>query len=359
WGDPSQAGDDVSGRGAITHMTLLSKNNTGMHNLFRMGSLASLEGQFGKWPRMDRDLLSTYSEGLIGTSGCPSGEIQTRLRLGQWDEAVRAAGELQDIFGKENFYIELMNHGLELERRVKKQLLELSKRIGAPPLATNDLHYTTHQDAHAHEALLCVQSASTLEEPTYDQGGKRFALSGDGYYLKSAAQMRELFAELPEACDNTLLVAEQCEVSYVEETGRFMPHYPVPEGEDEVSTFVQAVHSGLEKRYPDGVPEEARKQAEYEIEVVTGKGYAGYYLGVADFSDWAKEQGIRVGPGRGSGAGSIAAYAMSITELDPLQHGLIFERYLNPERESMPDFDIDFDERRRSEVIGYVSDRYG
>ncbi|HLR27468.1 MAG TPA: DNA polymerase III subunit alpha, partial [Ruania sp.] len=203
------------------------------------------------------------------------------------------------------------------------------------------------------------QSASTLEEPTYDQGGKRFALSGDGYYLKSAAQMRELFAELPEACDNTLLVAEQCEVSYVEETGRFMPHYPVPEGQDEVSTFVQAVNSGLEKRYPEGVPDDARKQAEYEIEVVTGKGYAGYYLVVADFINWAKEQGIRVGPGRGSGAGSIAAYAMSITELDPLQHGLIFERFLNPERESMPDFDIDFDERRRSEVIGYVSDRYG
>src|SRR5699024_4812325 len=145
----------------------------------------------------------------------------------------------------------------------------------------------------------------------------------------------------------------------VEETGRFMPHYPVPEGQDEVSTFVQAVNSGLENGYPEGVPDDARKQAEYEIEVVTGKGYAGYYLVVADFINWAKEQGIRVGPGRGSGAGSIAAYAMSITELDPLQHGLIFERFLNPERESMPDFDIDFDERRRGEVIGYVSDRYG
>src|SRR5699024_5239054 len=155
-----------------------------------------------------------------------------------------------------------------------------------------------------------------------------------------------------EACDNTLLVAEQCEVYYVEETGRFMPHYPVPEGQDEVSTFVQTVNSGLEKRYHEGVPDDARKQAEYKIEVVTGKGYAGYYLVVADFINWAKEQGIRVGPGRGSGAGSIAAYAMSITELDPLQHGLIFERFLNPERESMPDFDIDFDERRRSEVIG-------
>ena len=359
WGEDNQAGDDVSARGAYTHMTLLSKNNTGMHNLFRMGSLASLEGQLGKWPRMDKELLSTYAEGLIATSGCPSGEVQTRLRLGQWDEAVRAAGEMQDIFGKENYYIELMSHGLEIERRVRSGLLELARQLDAPLLATNDLHYTKHEDAHAHEALLCVQSSSTLEEPTYDQGGKRFALSGDGYYLKSAEEMRELFAELPEACDNTLRVAEQCEVSFTEEVGRYMPHFPVPEGEDEVSTFVQAVETGLQQRYPAGVPDQVRKQAEYELEVITGKGYAGYYLVVADFINWAKDHGIRVGPGRGSGAGSMAAYAMSITELDPLEHGLIFERFLNPERMSMPDFDIDFDERRRGEVIKYVSDKYG
>ncbi|HLS63274.1 MAG TPA: DNA polymerase III subunit alpha [Ruania sp.] len=359
WGEESQAGDDVSARGAYTHMTILSKNNTGMHNLFRMSSLASLEGQLGKWPRMDRELLSTYAEGLIATSGCPSGEVQVRLRLGQWEEAVRAAADMQDIFGKENYYIELMDHGLDIERRVTKQLLELAKHIDAPLLATNDLHYTTREDAHAHEALLCVQSGSTLEEPTYDQGGKRFAFSGSGYYLKSAAEMRELFAELPEACDNTLRVAEQCEVSYTEEVGRYMPHFPVPEGEDEVSTFVQSVETGLQQRYPAGVPDEVRKQAEYEIEVITGKGYAGYYLVVADFINWAKDHGIRVGPGRGSGAGSMAAYAMSITELDPLEHGLIFERFLNPERMSMPDFDIDFDERRRGEVIKYVSEKYG
>src|SRR5690625_1843392 len=180
WGEESQAGDDVSARGAYTHMTILSKNNTGMHNLFRMSSLASLEGQLGKWPRMDRELLSTYAEGLIATSGCPSGEVQVRLRLGQWEEAVRAAADMQDIFGKENYYIELMDHGLDIERRVTKQLLELAKHIDAPLLATNDLHYTTREDAHAHEALLCVQSGSTLEEPTYDQGGKRFAFSGSG-----------------------------------------------------------------------------------------------------------------------------------------------------------------------------------
>src|SRR5699024_2829696 len=265
--------------------------------------------------------------GLIATSGCPSGEIQVRLRLGQWEEAVRAAADMQDIFGKENYYIELMDHGLDIERRVTQQLLELARHIDAPLLATNDLHYTTREDAHAHEALLCVQSGSTLEEPTYDQGGKRFAFSGSGYYLKSAEEMRELFAELPEACDNTLRVAEQCEVSYTEEVGRYMPHFPVPEGEDEVSTFVQLVPTGRQRRYTPGGAEEARRQVEYEVDVLTGKGYAGYCLVVADSINWAKDHGIRVGLGRGSGAGSMAAYAMSITELDPLEHGLIFERF--------------------------------
>ncbi|WP_163542486.1 DNA polymerase III subunit alpha [Occultella kanbiaonis] len=359
WGDASQAGDDVSARGAYTHMTLLSRTTQGMHNLFRMSSLASLEGQLGKWPRMDRDLLSTYAEGLIATSGCASGEIQTRLRLGQREEAIRAAAELQDIFGKENFYIEIMDHGLDIERRTFADLIEIAKEIGAPLLATNDLHYTKEEDAHAHEALLCVQSGATLDEPTYEQGGKRFAFGGQGYYLKSAAQMRELFRDYPEACDNTLLVAEQCDVTFTEQVGKYMPHFPVPEGEDEISTFVKSVEVGLHKRFGETVPEEVRKQAEYEIDIITSKGYAGYYLVVADFINWAKDNGIRVGPGRGSGAGSMAAYAMSITELDPLKNGLIFERFLNPERMSLPDFDIDFDERRRSEVIKYVSDTYG
>ncbi len=359
WGEDSQSGDDVSARGAYTHLTLLAKNNTGMHNLFRMSSLASLEGQWGKWPRMDAELLSTYSEGMIATSGCASGEVQTRLRLGQWDEAVRAAAEMQDIFGRENYYIEVMDHGIDIERRTIADLFRLAKHIGAPLLATNDLHYTRREDAHAHEALLCVNSGSKLTEPSYAQGGSRFAFEGEEFYLKSGAEMRELFRDHPEACDNTLLVAEQCEVSFTEEVGRYMPHFPVPEGEDEVSYFVRKVEEGLRERYPGGVPEEVRKQAEYEQEVISSKGYAGYYLVVADFINWAKSQGIRVGPGRGSGAGSMAAYAMGITGLDPLQNGLIFERFLNPERMSLPDFDIDFDERRRGEVIRYVSDKYG
>ena len=359
WGDASQASDDVSARGGYTHMTLLSRTTAGMHNLFRMSSLASLEGQLGKWPRMDRELLTTYSDGLIATSGCASGEIQTRLRLGHHEEARRAAGEFQDIFGAENFYIEIMDHGLDIERRTFADLIALSKEIGAPLLATNDLHYTKAEDAHAHEALLCVQSGSTLAEPTNEQGGNRFAFGGEGYYLKSANQMRELFRDHPQACDNTLLVAEQCDVTFTEQVGKYMPHFPVPEGEDEVSTFVKAVEVGLHRRFPEGIPDEVRRRAAYENEIITSKGYAGYYLVVADFINWAKDRGIRVGPGRGSGAGSMAAYAMGITELDPLKNGLIFERFLNPERMSLPDFDVDFDERRRGEVIRYVSDKYG
>ncbi|PFG19398.1 DNA polymerase III alpha subunit [Serinibacter salmoneus] len=358
WGEPHQKADDVSGGGAFTHLTLLSETTPGMHNLFRMGSLASLEGHYFK-PRIDRELLNRYSDGLIAFSGCPSGEIQTRIRLGQYAEAVRAAGEFQDIFGKENFYIELMEHNLELERRVAKDLLRLSKEIGAPLVATNDLHYTREEDESAHEVLLAVQSGSKLTEPTYEQGGSRFALSGEGYFVRSAMQMRELFKELPEALSATLEIAERCNVEFTEQVGKYMPHFPVPEGEDEISLFVKEVEAGLEKRFNGNVPQDARDQAKYEVEVITSKGYAGYYLVVADFINWAKDNGIRVGPGRGSGAGSIAAYAMSITELDPLKNGLIFERFLNPERMSLPDFDIDFDERRRGEVIDYVTRRYG
>src|SRR6478736_5849704 len=358
WGESHQASDDVSARGAYTHMTLLSRTTEGMHNLFRMGWLASLEGQMGKWPRMDRELLQTYSAGLIATSGCPSSEVQTRLRLGHWDEAVRAAGELQDIFGKENFFVEVMDHGLEIERRTVKDLIRLAEQIGAPLVATNDLHYTTKDDAHAHEVLLAVQSGSTLDEPTYDQGGSRFAFGGDGYYVKSAEEMRRTWAELPEAVDNTLLIAERCEVEFP--TGaNYMPRFPVPAGEDENSWFVKEVERGLMRRYDGVIPDDVRAQAEYETGVIVQLGFSGYFLVVADFIQWAKDQGIRVGPGRGSAAGAMASYAMGITELDPLRHGLIFERFLNPERVSWPDVDVDFDERRRGEVIRYVTDKYG
>ncbi|HEY3715466.1 MAG TPA: DNA polymerase III subunit alpha, partial [Jatrophihabitantaceae bacterium] len=346
--------NDVSGGGAFTHMTLLAENTTGMHNLFRLSSRSSLEGFFYK-PRADRELLSEYVEGLIGTTGCPSGEIQTWLRIGDYDKARASAAEFRDIFGKDNFYLELMDHGLDIETRVHEDLLRLGRDLGLPMIATNDLHYTHAEDADTHEVLLCVQSGKTMADPN------RFKFDARDFYVKSPAEMRSLWADkydLREACDNTLLIAERCEVSFTE-GANYMPRFPVPEGENEESWFVKEVERGLLVRYPAGVPDNVRKQADYETGVIVQMGFPGYFLVVADFINWAKENGIRVGPGRGSGAGSIAAYAMRITDLDPLQHGLIFERFLNPDRVSMPDFDVDFDERRRGEVIRYVSEKYG
>src|SRR5690606_25886474 len=348
WGDGGE--DDVSGAGAYTHMTLLAETTEGMHNLFRMSSLASIEGYYFK-PRMDRELLQRYGKGIIATTGCPSGEVQTRLRLGQYEAAREAAAEFRDIFGRDNFFVEIMDHGLGIERRVMGELIRLAKDLGLPLVATNDLHYTHAADAAAHEILLCVQSGSTMADP------KRFKFDSQEFYLKSPAEMRQLFRDHPEACDNTLLIAERCNVEF-NTNANYMPRYPVPEGETEESWFVKEVERGLHARYPDGIPDEVRKQADYEVGVITQMGFPGYFLVVADFINWSKDNGIRVGPGRGSGAGSMAAYAMRITDLDPLQHGLIFERFLNPDRVSMPDFDVDFDERRRGEVIDYVTRKY-
>ncbi len=354
WGDErTRPGDDVSGSGAYTHMTLLAKDNTGLHNLFRMDSLASLDQVYAKWPRVDRELLSQHAKGLVATTGCPSGEVQTRIRLGQYDLAKQAASDLRDMFGRESFFCEVMDHGLDIERRVQQDLLRLARELDLPLLATNDTHYTRPEDAKAHAALLCVQSGSTLMDPD------RFKFDADEFYLKTPDEMRHIWRELPEACDNTLLVAEMCEVSFTEGEGRYMPRFPCPPGENEESWFVKEVEKGLRDRFPGGVPDYAKKQAEFETEVIVSKGYPGYFLVVADFITWAKENGIRVGPGRGSGAGSMCAYAMKITDLDPIPHGLIFERFLNPERASMPDFDVDFDERRRGEVIRYVTEKYG
>ncbi|SDS92247.1 DNA polymerase III subunit alpha [Microlunatus soli] len=349
WGDGG--GDDVSGGGAYTHMTLWSESTEGMHNLFRLGTRSSTEGFFYK-PRADRELLAEYAGGLIATTGCPSGEVQTYLRLGKYDEAVASAAEFRDIFGAGNYYVELMDHGLTIEKRVREDLLRLAKDLQLPLVATNDLHYAHAQDADAHEVLLCVQSGSTMAD------ANRFKLDGGGYYLKSPQEMRELFSELPEACDNTLAIAERCQSDFQHGEGRYMPRFPVPEGHDETSWFLHEVEQGLVERYPGGVTPEIRKRAEYESEVIIGKGFPGYYLVVADFMQWAKDRGIRTGV-RGSGAGSLCAYAMRITDLDPLQYKLTFERFLNPERQSLPDFDVDFDERRRGEVITYVTDKYG
>jgi DNA polymerase-3 subunit alpha len=353
--------DDVSARGAYTHMTLLSETTEGMHNLFRLSTGAWRDGFF-KQPRADRELLAQHSKGLIGTTGCPSGEVQVHLRYGQYDAARQVAADYQDILGRDNYFLELMDHGLDIERRVRDGLLRLATDLNIPLLATNDSHYVMREDAPSQEHLLCINSGSTMDIPAGDGPGQRFAFSGDGYFVKSPEEMRALWVDkydLREACDNTLLIAERCDVNFTEGSGTFMPRFPCPAGESEDSWLVKEVETGLSHRYPGGVPDEVRKQAEFELGVITTMGFSGYFLVVADFINWAKDHGIRVGPGRGSGAGSMVAYAMRITDLDPLKHGLIFERFLNPDRVSMPDFDIDFDERRRGEVIRYVTEKYG
>ncbi|MBF4619450.1 PHP domain-containing protein, partial [Clavibacter sp. VKM Ac-2873] len=262
WGNGGQ--DDVSGSGAYTHLTMLAETTEGMHNLFRLSSRASLEGYYFK-PRMDRELLSTYAKGLIATTGCPSGEVQTRLRLGQYDEAVKAAADFRDIFGAENYFCEVMDHGLGIERRIMTDLHRLAKDLGLPLVATNDLHYTHEHDATSHAALLCVQSGTTLDDPN------RFKFDADEFYLKTAQQMRHLFRDHEEACDNTLLIAERCDVQF-NESANYMPRYPVPEGESEQTWFVKEVERGLVRRYPRGFSDDVRKRADYEVGVIAQMG---------------------------------------------------------------------------------------
>ena len=349
WADGGD--DDVSGGGAYTHMTILAENNQGLSNLFKLSSLASLEGYYYK-PRMDRELLSRYAAGLIATTGCPGGEIQTRLRMGNYKEALRAASDYRDIFGAGNYFLEIMDHQIDIESRVKVDLLKLASELNLPLLATNDLHYTYHGDAAAHAALLCVQSGTTLADP------KRFRFDNDEFYLKTPAQMREIFKDIPESCDNTLLIAERCGIS-LRENENLLPAFTVPEGETEDSWLRKEAVKGLREKLGDRATEEYRTRLQYELDVMIKMGFPGYFLVVADLVAHAKKVGIRVGPGRGSAAGSLVAYALGITGLDPIEHGLLFERFLNPERISMPDIDLDFDERRRAEMIRYATEKYG
>ncbi|WP_460697931.1 DNA polymerase III subunit alpha [Nocardia thraciensis] len=355
WGDPGQKSDDVSGSGAYTHMTMVAENATGLRNLFKLSSLASIEGQLGKWARMDEEIIAQHAEGIIATTGCPSGEVQTRLRLGHEREALEAAAKWQEIFGKENFFLELMDHGLSIETRVREGLLEIGRKLDIPPLATNDCHYVHESDATNHEALLCIQTGKTLSDPN------RFKFGGSGYYLKSAEEMRALWdAEVPGACDNTVLIGERVQ-SYEEVWAHRdrMPIFPVPQGEDQASWLRHEVMRGLERRFPNGVGQEYIDRAEFELNVIIQMGFPAYFLVVGDLINHAKEVGIRVGPGRGSAAGSLVAFAMGITNLDPIPHGLLFERFLNPERVSMPDIDIDFDDRRRGEMVRYATEKWG
>jgi DNA polymerase-3 subunit alpha len=348
----SEDGESATkGRQAYTHMTLWAENNEGLHNLFRLSSLSSLEGFYRK-PRMDRELLQTYGKGIIATTGCPSGEVNRWLQAGNYDRALAAAADFRDILGKDNYFCELMDHGLGIERRHREDLLRIARSLDIPLVATNDLHYVYPGDAESHDVLLCIGTRTTMDDP------KRFRFDARDFYLKSSAEMRSVWAELPEACDNTLLIAERCDVSFAE-GANLMPRFPVPAGESEESWLVKEVEAGLAQRFPDGVPDQHREQAAYEVSVICQMGFPGYFLVTADLVRHAKESGIRVGPGRGSAAGALIAYALGITELDPIAHGLLFERFLNPERVSMPDIDMDFDERRRADMIRYATEKYG
>jgi DNA polymerase-3 subunit alpha len=357
WGQPHQKKDDVSASGAYLHKTIWARNSEGLHNLFRLSSRSYAEGWLVKWPRMDKEILAEHSAGLMASTGCPSGELQTRLRLGQYDEALKAAAEWQDIFGKENYFLELMEHGLDIERRVRDELLRIARKLNIPPVVTNDSHYTKEEDARAQELLLCIQTGKTLLDED------RFKFDGTGYFIKPASAMYALDSSdiWQEGCRNSqLLIADRVDASGVFEFINLMPRFPIPEGyssEDEL--FAAEVWKGMDRRYPGGYDEQRKQQAEYEIKIICQMGFPAYFLVVADFIMWAKNNGIAVGPGRGSAAGSIVAYAMGITDLDPLVHGLIFERFLNPERVSMPDIDIDFDERGRADVIRYVTQKWG
>ena len=348
-----EGGKDVSGGGRYTHMTLLAANATGLRNLFRLSSLASFEGFYMK-PRMDREIIAQYSEGIIASTGCPSSEVQTRLRLGQFDQAVQAAADYRDIFGRENYFLELMDHGIDIERVVRDDLLRLGKLLGLPLIATNDSHYVTQDQADAHDNLLCVGVGRNKDDPT------RFSFNGSGYYIRTADEMRHLFRDVPEACDNTLLLAERVEdysevFAYVDR----MPQFDVPAGETQESWLRKEIERGVEVRFGREVPDGVRERIETELSVIEPLGYASYFLIVADICRFARESGVPVGPGRGSAAGSMVSYLTQIIEIDPMKHGLLFERFLNPERVSPPDIDLDFDDRQRDKIITYVTDKYG
>ena len=351
--DEGSREDGNAGRGTqnYTHMTLWAETTEGMHNLFRVSSIASLEGQYHK-PRFDREVLQTYGAGLIGTTGCPSGEVNRWLQAGNYDRALEAAADMRDILGAGNYFCEVMDHGLAIERTFREDLLRIARALDLPLVATNDLHYVHAGDADTHDVLLCIGTRTTMDDPN------RFRFDARDFYLKTSDEMRRTWSELPEACDNTLLIAERCEVTFAE-GANLLPRFPVPEGETEESWLVIEVERGLHRRYPTGIPDRVREQAAYEVGVVVQMGFPGYFLVVADLVRHAKENGIRVGPGRGSAAGAMIAYALGITDLDPIKHGLLFERFLNPERISMPDIDIDFDERRRGDMIRYATEKYG
>jgi DNA polymerase-3 subunit alpha len=351
-------GDVEGGQKLYYHLTLLAQTVEGYRNLMKLSSAAYLEGYYYK-PRLDWELLERHHSGLIATTGCLGGVVLQALLSGDPAEAERRAARLQDIFGRDNLFVELQDHGLAEQQRTNPQLMEIARRLNAPLLATNDSHYTHREDAVAHDALLCVQTGALLADTN------RFKFDGTEHYLKSAAEMRHLFREVPEACDNTLLIAERADVQI--ELGKpSLPEFPVPERftgdtyEERAQGYLRDLTmEGARQRYGDPVPAEVMDRLDFELSVIGDMGFPAYFLVVWDLIRFARESGIRVGPGRGSAAGCCVAYCLRIVDLDPIRYDLLFERFLNPGRKQMPDIDMDFDERYRSDVMRYASEKYG
>lgn len=341
--------DKTNGVDGNHHLILLCKDDTGYKNLIKMVSASFLEGFYRK-PRVDKELLVEHHEGLICLSGCLAGEIPSLLKQGKRDEAKEVAKWYKDLFG-DDYYIELQDHGLEDDTLVLPQLISLARELDIPMVATNDAHYISREDASVQDILLCIQTQKTLK----DSG--RMSFETQEFYLKSTDEMYDLFSMIPEACENTNKIADKCNFEF-EFGNTKLPYFKAPDGMENQDYFEKLCWDGLKRRYKDVTPE-LEERLKYEIGVIKSMGYTNYYLIVFDYINYAKSQGIPVGPGRGSGAGSLAAYCVGITDIDPIKHHLIFERFLNPERVSMPDFDVDFCYERRQEVIDYVNRKYG
>jgi len=333
------------------HLVLLAKNEQGYKNLMKLVSIGYLEGFYYK-PRIDKEILGKYSDGLIGLSACLQGEIPRLILAGKQKQATHLAGQFSEIFGKENFYLEMQNNGIAEQDTVNRSIIDLSKDLSLPLVATNDVHYLNKTDATAHDALLCIQTQTTIADP------ERLKFSTNEFYFKTANEMKQLFKEVPEAITNTVAIAEKCNVE-LDFTKTYLPRYRAPEGKSREEFLRDLCQEGLKKRYGENVDKATRERLNHELEIIKGSGYISYFLIAWDFIHYAKEKGIPHGPGRGSAAGSLTSYCLGITDIDPLRYGLIFERFLNPERVSLPDIDIDFCYERRNEVINYVIDKYG
>ena len=343
--------DKVNRIDGSNHLVLLCKNETGYKNLIKMVSAGFTEGFYNK-PRVDHELLEEYHEGLICLSACLAGEIPQALLAGDYEKAKNLARYYEDLFGKGNYYIEIQDHGLDEQRTVLPLLVRLSRETGIPLVATNDAHYLEKEDSRMQHILICIQTNKTVNDDDVLEFGT------DEFYVKSTDEMYELFSAWPEACENTNRIAEMCSFDFEFGVTK-LPYFVAPDGMDNKEYFVKLCRDGLLRRYGADVPEDIRARLDYEISIIDRMGYINYYLIVFDFINYAKSQGIPVGPGRGSGAGSLAAYCVGITNIDPIKYNLLFERFLNPERVSMPDFDIDFCYERRQEVIDYVIRKYG